>query len=325
MGKSFDLISIGDTTLDVFLEVEQAKVICEENPPHCWLGVGYAEKVPVKKLTKIPGVGNSANVAVGSSRLELKSALYTILGRDESGKESYRRLKKEGVAPDYIQFDKQRGTNYSTVINHKGERTILVFHEPRQYSLPRLAKTKWVYFSSVASGHEKLQREICDLVKKNNIKAGFNPGTFQLREGLEFMKPLMQLTTVFIVNKEEAQTLLGNIDDFKKLLEMLKQEGPEIAVITDGPKGSYAFDGTDFYFQDIFEVPVMERTGCGDSYSTGFISALIYNKDVPEAMRWGTVNAAFVIQKIGAQEGLLTKKELLKVLQNNPQFKTEKI
>lgn len=306
--------------MDVFLEIEKATVLCQDHPAHCQLCVSYGEKIPVKKITKIPGVGNSANVAVGSSRLGLKSALYTVLGRDESGKESYWRLKKEGVALDYIQFDKQRGTNYSTVLNYKGERTIFVFHEPRQYSLPSLAKTKWIYFSSVASGHEKLQQEICELVKKNNIKVGFNPGTFQLREGLEFMKPLMRLTKVFIVNKEEAQTLLGNINDFKKLLELLKQEGPEIAVITDGPKGSYAFDGTDFYFQNIFEVPVVERTGCGDSYSTGFISSLIHNGSVPQAMRWGTINAAFVLQKIGAQEGLLTKKELLKILQDNPKF-----
>ena len=325
MKKAFDLISMGDSTLDVFLEIDEATVLCEVEKEKCRLCVNYADKIPVKKMTKIPGVGNAANLAVGSARLGLKTGLYTILGNDETGKEIYRRLTKEGIAPDYIQFDKKRGSNFSAVLNFKGERTIFVFHEPRNYKLPRFVKTKWLYFSSLAAGHESLHQPLIDFVIKNKVKLGFNPGTFQLKEGLKILRPIMKATTVFIVNREEAQTLAGEIKDIKKLLLALKKEGPEIVVITDGPEGSYVFDGKNFYFQYIFDVRVIERTGCGDSYSTAFICALVCGRDIPEAMRWGTINAAFVIQKIGAQEGLLRKKELLKVLKDNPQFQTEKI
>lgn len=323
MDKIFDLISIGDSTLDVFLEIDQATVLCELQKEKCRLCVNYADKIPVKKLTKIPGVGNAANVAVGSARLGLKTALYTILGADQTGKEIYQRLKKEGVAPTYIQFDKKRGTNYSTVLNFKGERTIFVFHEHRDYKLPKFAKIKWIYFSSLAAGHEVLHQPLVDFVTKNKVKLGFNPGTFQLKEGIGVLRQIMKFTTVFIVNKEEAQLLVGNFNDFKKLLTLLRKEGPEITVVTDGPKGSYAFDGKNFYFQDIFKVPVVERTGCGDSYSTGFLCALSCGYDIPTAMRWGTINAAFVIQKIGAQEGLLRKSQLERILNENPKFQTK--
>lgn len=321
----FDLISIGDSTLDVFLEIDEATVLCELEKKNCQLCINYADKIPVKKVTKIPGVGNAANLAVGLTRLGLKTAIYTILGNDDIGKEIFHRFKKEGIAPDYIQFDKKRGTNYSAVLNFKGERTILVFHEPRSYKLPKFTKTKWIYFSSLAAGHESLHQPLIDFVIKNKVKLGFNPGTFQLKEGLKIIRPIIKASTLFIVNKEEAQKLAGEIEDIKELLLVLKKEEPEIVVITDGPKGSYAFDGKVFYFQDIFDVTVVERTGCGDSYSTGFICALICGRDIPEAMRWGTINAAFVLQKIGAQEGLLRKNELLKILKDNPQFQTEKI
>ena len=325
MKGKFDLISIGDTTLDVFLEIDEANVQCDVNKENCKLCISYADKVPVKKVTKILGVGNSANLAVGASRLGLKTAVYTILGNDNTGKEIYQRFKREGVSQDYIQFDKKRGTNYSVVLNFKGERTILVFHEHRKYVLPKFKSTNWIYFTSLAAGHEKLHKPLASFVKKNKVKLGFNPGTFQLKEGLKVMRPIVKNCSVFIVNKEEAQRLVGKFNDVKKLLRLLKKEGPEIVVITDGPKGSYTFDGKDFYFQDIFDVPVIERTGCGDSYSTGFISALAYGKGIPEAMRWGTVNAAFVIQKIGAREGLLKKNKLSKILKANPKFKTKKM
>ena len=317
MKEVFDIISIGDTTLDVFLDIDEASVSCEINKKNCRLCVNYADKIPVNKVTKIPGVGNAANFAVGSSRLGLKTALYTILGKDETGKEIYSHLKKEGVAPDYIQIDKTKGTNYSVVLNYMGERTIFVFHEHRNYKLPKLKKAKWIYFTSLAAGHKTLHKSITDFVKKNKIKLVFNPGTFQLKEGLKVLRQIMKHCTLFIVNKEEAQRLVGSFNDIKKLLKLLKKEGSEIVVITDGPKGSHAFDGEKFYFQEIYDIKVVERTGCGDSYSTGFIAALVQGKSIQEAMRWGTVNAAFVLRKIGAQEGLLKKKDLLKKLKRS--------
>ena len=83
-----------------------------------------------------------------------------------------------------------------------------------------------------------------------------------------------------------------------------------MVVITDSVKGSYAFDVTSLYFQEVLHVPIIEMTGCGDSYSTGFMSALQLGKNIPEAMKWGTVNAASVLQKIGAREGLLQRKDI---------------
>ena len=157
-------------------------------------------------------------------------------------------------------------------------------------------------------------------VKKYNVKLGFNPGSHQLKEGLEVLSPIMRVATVFLVNKDEAKELLGNSDDIKELLQGLKSKGPEIAVITDNGKGSYCFDGTNFYHLDIFRVPVIEMTGAGDAYSTGFVSALAYGKDIQEAMRWGAMNGASVIQKIGAREGLLTKQEMEALLAQNKNF-----
>lgn len=321
----FDIISIGDTTLDMFLEIDEATAVCNIDKEDCVLCINYADKVPVTKVTKVPAVGNAANNAVGSTRLGLKTALYTILGDDSTGKEIFEKLKSEGVATDYIQFDKDKGTNYSAVINFKGERTILVFHEHREYSLPKLDKSRWIYFSSLAAGHEKLHVQIPALVKETKAKLGFNPGTFQFKEGIEKLRPILEVAEVLIVNREEAQRLVGKSKDIKKLLGALEEEGPKIVVISDGPNGSYAYDGNTAYFQDIFDAPAVERTGCGDAFATGFVGALAYGHGVAEAMRWGTVNAAFVLQHIGAQKGLLSRKKLEELLSQNPEFQPEKI
>jgi ribokinase len=336
MPKQFDVIAIGDTTLDVFLEMDpsDAKVVCKNGDEDCVLELSWADKIPVQKITNVPAVGNAANVAVGVSRLGLKAALYTILGKDQNGKEAFEHLKGEKVAKDYIVWDKNRGTNYSTVINVKGERTILVYHEPRDYDLPKLAKTDWVYLTAIGKNHEKMDQQIIDYVQKTGAKLGFNPGDQQLKEGFEALKPIIKNCTVLFVNKEEAEKLLGKKAEVKELLQLMHNEGPKIVVITDGSKGSYSFDGTDAYFQEVLKVPLIEMTGTGDSYATGFISALHLGKDIPTAMKWGTTNAAAKLQHIGAQQGLLNRKQLegfidgsikFNFIQDNSQLNPKKI
>ena len=313
MAKKFDVISVGDTTLDVFMELDEANanVVCKDGDDEdCVIQLAFADKIPVKKVTKVYAVGNAANVAIGCARLGLKSALYTILGDDREGKENFNVLKSEKVAKDYIVWDKKRGSNYSAVINYKGERTILVYHEQRTYDLPKLASTDWVYLTAIGHGHERLDQQVIEYVEKTGAKLGFNPGDLQLREGFENLKPLIEKCEVFFVNKQEAQRLVGKNDDVKVLLKLLHDVGTKIVVITDGGKGSYSFDGTNVYFQEVLKVPLIEMTGTGDSYATGFISALHLGKDIPEAMKWGTTNAAAKLQQIGARAGLLNRKQM---------------
>lgn len=323
----FDLISIGDTQYDVFLELEEeTKTFFDSKEKKKYLGLVFAEKIPVKKYTAVAAVGNSANVAIGASRLGLKTAFYTHLAQDRIGQEEIEIFKREKVAADYVVWDAKRGSNFSAVLNYKGERTILVHHEPRDYRLPKLAPSRWVYFSSLAAGHDRLHGEIPEYVKKTGAKLGFNPGSHQIKEGLGAYKEILQVTAVLLLNKEEAQTLLKTKEkDVKKLLAGLKTHGPEIAVITDNGRGSYCFDGKNFYHLDIFRVPVVEMTGAGDAYSTGFISALAYGRDVGEAMRWGAMNGASVIQKIGARQGLLRKDAMEQLLKKNVRFQPASI
>lgn len=323
--KSFDLISVGDTTFDLFLEIEEEVKLFKDEKGETYLGLKFAEKIPVKKLTNVPAVGNAANVAVGGSRLGLSTALYTNLGNDNVGEEMREVLLREGIAPDYIVIDKERPSNHSTVINYGAERVILVHHEKREYGLPNLAPSSWMYFSSLAKGHDRLHTEIPEYVKKNKTKLGFNPGSFQLREGIAILRPIIEVCEVLFVNREEAQTLVGESADIKELLKRLCEIGTKIAVITDGPKGSYSYDGSTFRFLEIFPSPLVERTGAGDAYSTGFLSALALGRDIADAMRWGTFSSAFVVGEIGAQKGLLTGEQMEKICAENKDFQSREV
>jgi sugar/nucleoside kinase (ribokinase family) len=310
--KEYDIISIGDTSLDVFLRVNHASLLCSLDKESCWFCLNYTEKIPVTDIHFTPG-GNACNNAVGSARLGLNTALYTFLGDDDSGRRIMSHIRQEGVATEYIRVEKNNPTNYSTVLVYKTDRTILVYHDPRPYSLPRLAPTTWIYLTSLGKGFAKIHEKLLIYLRRDGIKLAFNPGTHQLLAGRKAFDPVLKLCTVLILNKEEAASVLGNHDgntSMKDMLRALHHLGPEIVVVTDGAKGAYGYDGHHSYRMPPMPAKIVERTGAGDAFSTGLLAALVYGRNLPEALMWGSANSASVIEHIGPQAGLLTSEQM---------------
>jgi ribokinase len=312
VASKFDLLTIGDCTVDIFTFPEKADIHCQlHGGKKCELCLSAADKVSSKGFDLTFG-GNAANVAVGASRLGLRAGIYTHVGEDLFGKETLENFKKEKVDTSLVEMDKDQATNVNVIISSAGERTILTAHQPRQYVVPSIY-APWVYFSSLAPGHDYFHAPFVRYVHENRIKLAFNPGSYQIKEGLAAYGQLLKITEVLILNLEEAGRLLGldhALKTEKELLSRLRDLGPRVVVVTDGPQGAYAFDGYEFTFQSATGVKAKERTGAGDAFSCGLVSALVLGRPLKEALKWGTLNAESVTQLIGAQNGLLSRREL---------------
>lgn len=319
----FDLISVGDSTIDTFIQIHDAQVKCSLNHEDCKICVEYGDKIPVDKLEH-QVAGNANNSAVGGARLGLKAALYVNVGEDDAGKLITKKLKEEGVDTRYLVVNKGMESNYSAVLNFKGERTIFVYHQHWNYRLPELDKAKWVYFTSIAPSFTQshLLDELVRYLQYSGAKLLYNPGTYQINAGVKKCPQLLALTEVFVVNKEEAKKILGIKETeevtIKKLLKGLADLGPKMVIITDGKEGSYGFDGEKCYKLAIFPAKLVEMTGSGDAYATGCLAGFFYGKSLPEAMRWGAANGASVVEQVGPEPGLLTYSKMQDRLKANP-------
>lgn len=307
----FDLITIGDATIDTFIQIHDAEVRCAVNKTDCEICVKYGDKIAIDKLTHLVA-GNAANCTIGAERLGLKSAIYVNVGDDNPGVQIAQKLKDEGVSSLYITINKGMDSNYSAVLNFQGERTIFVYHQPWKYKLPDLDNTKWVYLTSLSPTFVSYNiiDELTVYLERTGAKLLYNPGTYQINAGVKKAPKLLTLSQVFIINVEEAKRILGKDDGknipIKQLLKDIADLGPRMVIITDGIDGSYGYDGARYYQLPIFPAKLLEMTGAGDAYATGFMAGLFYGKDLPEAMRWGAANGASVVEHIGPQEGLLT-------------------
>ncbi|MBX4191422.1 MAG: carbohydrate kinase family protein [Candidatus Doudnabacteria bacterium] len=319
--SKYDIVSIGDTTIDAFIELHEASIHCSINHSDCQLCVSYADKVPYENLTLLPA-GNSTNNAVGSARLGMKNAFVTGLGDDTQGQIIIDELKKEGVDTQFIHKNKGIKTNFHFVLVYRGERTILIKHNHFQYKLPSKLDTEWIYFSSMGAGTEKFHDELLKLLnKQKEIKLSINPGTFQMRMGKK-MLGFYKRAEILFLNREEAALVTGiKTRDIKKLSQGMHKMGAKIAVITDGREGGYASDGNKIWFQDHFPGPRIEATGAGDAFGTAFTAAIHYGKTPAEAMTWGTVNGGHVVLYVGPHAGLQTKSQIESWISKHPKFK----
>ncbi|MFH0857715.1 MAG: carbohydrate kinase family protein [Candidatus Magasanikbacteria bacterium] len=321
----FDLITIGDATLDTFLVLDKARLTYGKNKRAEELCLQYGEKIAIEHSVHSLG-GNATNVAVGVKRLGYKTALVTELGDDLNGDVILDELKEKGVNTKYIKIHKNAETRTSIILSYRGERTILSHHIKRNYTFPKNLQTKWIYYTSLAEGFEKIQENlVVYLTKHPEVKLACNPGSYQLSVGKEHIKKLFPHIEILFVNLEEAGVLLGKKYKPKKALKLLQKMGVKTPVITDGTKGSYVFDGAKYYFMPIYPIKALERTGAGDAFASGFLSAILAKKTIPEALTWGTANSGGVILEMGAQKGLLTKSVLLKTLKKYPQYIPKKI
>lgn len=322
--QEFDFVAIGDIVTDAFIKLKNAELHCDINHDHCEICMNFGAKIPYESVTVVPAVGNSPNATVAAARLGLKTALVTDLGADHYGDEAIEALKANGVETNFVTRHQDKKTNYHYVLWYQDDRTILIKHEEYAYVLPAIGKPKWIYLSSLGE-HSLAYHELIGkyLVENPEVKLAFQPGTFQINLGPEKLKTIYERTEVFFCNVSEAQKILKLVSEeikIKELLQAIHKLGPKIVVITDGHNGAYVSDSTTVWFIPIYPdpKPPLERTGAGDAFSSTFTTALALGKTILEALTWGPINSMSVVQKIGAQAGLLNRETLEQLLAQAP-------
>lgn len=316
----YDMITIGDIKLDTFVVLEEVNVQCQLKMPECLLCLDYGKKIPVKVVDS-QIAGSAPNVAIGLSRMKYKTAVVSVMGKDNTQKLAMEVLKNEHVDRRFIKILPSADSSYSVVLSYKGEKTILASHLPRAYALPNIDGPKWLYMSELGDNYEKLFAEVIKKIRLHHITLGFNPGAVQIQERKPALFALIKETSLLVTNLEEAQMITQEkTQEVHRLLTALYHLGAKQVIITDGKNGAYAFDGQSAFFCPVFPTKAVESTGAGDAFSTGVIGALLHGLSLKEALPWGAVNSASVVSSVGPQKGLLTTNQIISRLRSTPKF-----
>ncbi|MAF79669.1 hypothetical protein CL629_01165 [bacterium] len=319
-----DVVTIGTATRDVYITNESFKVL--KDPKHLekmGFDTGVAEcfalgtKMDIERPAFTIG-GGAINTAVSFSRLGLNAASSFKVGDDEFGDVLVRKVKDEKISP-IVSRDKSVGTAYSTILlNPNGERTVLAYRgasntiRKRDIVLKKL-RARWAY---IVSGHLPiaLLKSIVEHLKKRGICIAFAPSQYHVDMGHKKLRVVLRHVDVVLMNREEAARFTK--EDYKReklIFRKLDEAVDGIAVMTEGSGGSLVSDGQFMYRAGVFkEKELIDRTGAGDAFGSGFVAGIMRGHDIPHALRLASANATSVVEKVGASTGSLTDREFKK-------------
>jgi ribokinase len=260
--------------------------------------------------------GSATNTSVGFSKLGLKVAAVCSIGVGNNSERVMGNLKENGVDTRFVERKKNQRTGFSIILNAKHkDRTIFAFKGSNDLLCKdcmddkALYLTKWMYFGSLMGKSFETFKKLVKMCHEKGIKVAFNPSHYLAKQGTKMLGEVLSYCDVVILNKEEAQVLFKQ-KDVMKCLKGFHKLGVEVSVITDGSGTIHAYDGFRCYTVKPHKINVVETTGAGDAFATGFVGALVKGLSVGDAIPMGLSNSQSVITHFGAKDKLLSWDEV---------------
>lgn len=307
-GQNIKIISVGAAVQDVFLSgSEEFAPVSERSVHEQFMKLELGAKADVNKITFSTG-GGATNAAVTFARQGLHAVFMGTIGHDPAGLAVIDDLDKEDVDTSHVSYNEKLNTGYSVLLlAPTGERTILTYrgasthYDVKNFNLEGI-DADWLYVSSMAGSFEVLDKLFAQ-AKKQGIKVMFNPGKRELANPAK-LRALLDDVEVLTVNKEEmAQIVEG------KVMEELVAHAlnlVNVAIVSDGPNGVVASDGNSIVKAGMYrDVKVIDRTGAGDAFGSGFLSQWAQGKSLVDSIVFASANSTSVVQHIGAKRGIL--------------------
>lgn len=304
-------LSIGGATFDLFMKIGQSAVQGD------MITLPLGGKIRVEEITGTCG-GGANNTSVGLSRLGCSAAFTGVLGDDQWGEVIRLNLEKEGVETKHITVIEGEQSSFSLILSAPdGERTILThksmdrhFHDVT-FDREAAAGVDAIYLNHIHKDTAVIEDDIIASIASCCAHLSWNPGGGHIEAGLndEANRKLVAVTGLLLLNKEEALSF-AHTQTVKEALHRLIEAGAKAVCVTDGSRGAVATDGKNLYSCPSIACTVVDSTGAGDAFGTAVTWALLSGKDLPTALKAGTINATSVVGSVGAQKGLLTETQI---------------
>jgi ribokinase len=223
-------------------------------------------------------------------------------------------LLSVGVNIDNVLPVDTRSGNAIIQVDSNGENSIVLFGGANQCVTPNQIEQSLLSFGK--DDILLLQNEInnISLIMNKASELGMtivlNPAPYN--EDIHNLP--LHLVDIFILNEIEGRDII-NYEGVctEELMVALCKEFPRAEVVlTLGESGVRYFDGSDVFFQKAFEVPVVDTTAAGDTFTGFFLAGLVDSKTSSQRIEVASMAAAIAVSRMGASSSIPTMEEVRK-------------
>ena len=299
-----------------------------------YIGIGFCSNDHLAVLPFIPmdtkvrmlshrimGGGPAANSTAGAASLGLPAAFVGTVGDDADGDMILRDFRAQGVDTSMVKVrpGATSAIAYLWIEEKTGNRSCAWTREgldeltADEINPEAIASAKVLH----VDGHNAAGAiAAAKVAREAGVLVNYDAGTH--RDGME---ELLGLADLMICSEEFILKLTGLKDAEEAVRQVWAKFHPKVCGATMGVRGSMAFDGKDFVRCPAFKVEkVVDTTGCGDLFHTGFAIRYLETQDLMECQRFGAAVSAIKCRGLsGRPPSAPTRAEVEAFLQAHPE------
>jgi len=258
--------------------------------------------------------GGATNAAISLARQGFKTALWSRIGKDVFGQQLINHLQKEKVDTQLVKPEASQTQISSILLTSSGERTIINYRADADLIKltkdveKELQKKDWLALFSLAKCPKKDKLEILQAAQENNCQIFLSLHGTEYARGLSHLRDYFPYCNILHLNAHELADIFGgDADDFDfKRINFAQKLKIPLLLVTYDVHGSFAYTRNEIIYQPIVKAKkIVDTTGAGDAFAAGFLGEYLKTNSLKKGLSFAAKNAAAVIEKIGAQVGLL--------------------
>ena len=277
--------------------------------------VSHDEESFITDETDTPG-GSAANTIVGLARLGCSTSIIGKIAEDDEGDLIEYNLAVNGVYTNNLIYSESGSTGKCIgFVDKNGERCLYISPGVNddikigEINPLNIMRCKIMHYTSFVGDSFNTQIELLEKLSKETLLS-FDPGMLYVEKGFDVLKPVLERTDILLINESELRLLCNNdYDDLKELTLGLLDLGIDTVVVKQGSKGVFAINNSQECFVEAYECEVVDTTGAGDSFNSGFLYSFLKGYDLEKSCQIGNWVASKAIQGFG-MEKFPTAKEL---------------
>jgi sugar/nucleoside kinase (ribokinase family) len=271
--------------------------------------------------------GSPSNIAMNVRKLGIKSIVASAVGNDGFGTFLMKKLSQANMDTSFIQ---QVDSSTSMVVVTKSKSTpIPIFYRGADYQLEfspgieeALLNSKIVHFSCWPISMEPVRHtveKVIDIARNNQILVGFDPNYHPMiwqkgHDGVEYVKSIIGKVDIVKPSEDDAERLFGK-DTYENQIERFLDLGAKLVIMTLGKEGAIVSNGKETIQFDTLATEVVDTTGAGDAFWSGFYTALVSGYKIREALNLGFAVSAYKLKQMGAVVDFPQLEEIKKLYQ----------
>jgi fructokinase len=293
---TIDILCVGEVLID-FIGHQEGVLINETRDYHRYLG------------------GSPTNVAMNSTRLGLNATMVAAVGDDGFGSYIFEKLSDVGVNTSHITTLDNKSTSVIFVSRSEGTPDFIPFRAAdcciyeEQISTEILSKTKIFHTTCFALSKNPAQKTILkkakeahDLGCKLSIDINYAKKLWKSqKKAFKVIKNYCQFNPLIKISEDDMLRLFEKELPHEDIFQFFHDQGVETVCLTLGSKGvKLSQKGKGITQMPAIKIDkVMDSTGAGDAFWSGFLFAYIKKKTIDECLDIALKLAALKLQNVG--------------------------